>query len=147
MIYSDAHLQEIFDRTRVLAIVGASANPARPSHYVGQFLRRQGYRVIAVNSGLAGQQMFGEEVYASLGDIPKEIAVDFVDVFRRSDYVAQITDDALTHLPQLRTIWMQLGVIDEDAALKAEAAGIDVVMNRCPMIELPRLRRLGTDVG
>ncbi len=130
-------LRRILSETRVIALVGASANPDRPSHRVGWFLARHGYRVIPVNPGLAGQSLFGETVVARLSDIKE--AVDMVDIFRRSEEVGPVVDEALAALPSLRTVWMQLGVVNEAAAEAARARGVEVVMDRCPAIEIPRL--------
>lgn len=136
MTPSDDDLRRILTGSRVIALVGASANPDRPSHRVGWFLARQGYRVIPVNPGLAGQSLFGETVVARLEDLPPE--VDMVDIFRRSEEVGPVVDAALA-LPGLRTVWMQLGVVNEAAAEAARARGVEVVMDRCPAIEIPRL--------
>lgn len=137
MTLTDDKLRQIWTDTKVIACIGASPNPARPSHYVSQFLRERGYRVIPVNPGQAGAQLFGETVVATIADLPAE--VDMIDVFRNSAHVAGVVEAALAHLPALRTIWTQLGVQDDAAAAKARAQGIHVVQNRCPMIEIPRL--------
>ncbi len=137
MQYSDETFTDIFATTRVIAIVGASPKVERPSHYVGVFLQACGYRVIGVNPGQAGTEMFGEKVYASLSDI--DAPVDMIDIFRRSDHVGPIVEEALQVLPELRTVWMQLGVTHEAATRMAEAKGGRVVQNRCPKIEYPRL--------
>lgn len=137
MTPSDDDLRRILTETRVIALVGASANPDRPSHRVGWYLARRGYRVIPVNPGLAGQSLFGETVVARLSDIPG--GVDMVDIFRRSEEVGPVVADALAALPSLRTVWMQLGVVNEAAAEVARARGVEVVMDRCPAIEIPRL--------
>ncbi|APZ51641.1 CoA-binding protein [Salipiger abyssi] len=137
MSYSDAFLKEILARTRVIAVIGVSLNPVRPSYYVARYLSLRGYRVIGVNPGHAGAQLFGETVRGGIEDLPAE--VDMVDIFRRSEGVPPIVDAALEHLPNLRTIWMQIGVAHAEAAAKAEARGVDVVMNRCPKIEYQRL--------
>jgi predicted CoA-binding protein len=137
MHYSDAFLRQIFNTTKTIALVGASANPARPSHYVGQFLTKRGWRVIGVNPGLAGQSLYGETVYASLSDIPEP--VDMVDIFRRSEDVPPVVDEALSLPHKPAHIWMQIGVVHDGAAAKAEVQGLSVVMNRCPMVEVPRL--------
>ncbi|MDC0738829.1 CoA-binding protein [Cognatishimia sp. SS12] len=136
---SDQKLIEIFERTKTIAVVGFSMNPARPSHYVSAFLRDQGYRVIPVNPGHAGKEIWGETIRASLADI--DAPVQMVDIFRRPEAVPEVVEAALEHLKGLETIWMQLGVMHEGAAEIARAAGVDVVMNRCPKIEIPRLRR------
>jgi predicted CoA-binding protein len=135
----DALIREILTRTRKIALVGASPKPERPSHQVGEFLTLKGYTVIPVNPGQAGQTLFGETVRASLKDCPED--VDMVDIFRRSDEVMPVVEEALAELPNLKTIWMQIGVIDEEAAALARARGVDVVMNLCPKIEYPRLMR------
>lgn len=143
MAPDDRILTEILTTTRVIACVGASPDPDRPSHYVSRFLQAQGYRVIPVNPGLAGQRIFGEIAVARLSDIPPEAGVDMIDIFRRSDAVAGIVGEALTALPHLRTIWMQIGVRDAAAAARAEARGLWVVQDRCPKLEYPRL--IGSD--
>ncbi|HHL22929.1 MAG TPA: CoA-binding protein [Aliiroseovarius sp.] len=137
--YSDAYLKKILERTKVIACVGVSMNPARPSYFVARYLSLKGFRVIPVNPGHAGKQLFGETIVHDLAAIPKEAKVDMVDIFRRSEHVGPIVDAALAHLPDLRTVWMQIGVENEEAAEKARAAGCDVVMNRCPKIEYQRL--------
>lgn len=134
---SDADLRKILTTTKVIALVGWSPNSDRPSHRVANFLVAKGYRVIPVNPGQAGKMVLGETVRASLADITEH--VDMVDIFRRSEVVGTLVDDALLALPGLKTVWMQLGVVDEAAAIKARAAGVTVVMNRCPAIEIPRL--------
>lgn len=135
----DAAIAEILRETRVIAVVGFSANPLRPSHAVAEFLQRVGYRVIPVNPGLAGSRQLGETVWPDLASIPPDARVDMVDIFRQSVAVPGIVDEALATLPQLRTIWMQIGVVHPDAAARARGAGLRVVMNRCPKIEYPRL--------
>ncbi|MGY6632797.1 MAG: CoA-binding protein [Alkalilacustris sp.] len=133
----DAALRSILTRTRVIAMVGVSPDPVRPSHFVGRFLALRGYRVIPVNPGHAGRQLFGEEVRASLADCPAD--TDMIDIFRRSDAVGPIVTEALQRLPALRTVWMQIGVVNEAARAEAEARGLTVVMDRCPKIEYQRL--------
>ena len=137
---TDEQLNTIFDRTKTIAVVGFSMNPARASHYVAQFLYDQGYHVIPVNPGHAGKEIFGTTVRAALSDITEP--VDMVDVFRRSDAVMDVLEDALEALPGLQTFWTQLGVVNDAARGKAEAGGLAVVMDRCPKIEIPRLGRL-----
>jgi predicted CoA-binding protein len=146
MRYTDALLDDIFARTRTIAVVGLSPNPGRPSHGVARFLQANGYRVIPVNPGQAGATLLGETVYPDLASLPDVLGpVEMVDVFRRAEHAGGVVDAALAHLKHrgLRTIWMQLGVVDEAAAARAEAAGVTVIMDRCPAIELPRLRRAG----
>ncbi|WP_298494572.1 CoA-binding protein [uncultured Maritimibacter sp.] len=136
---TDDQIRDILSRTRIIALVGYSANATRASNSVARFLVAQGYRVIPVNPGLAGQTALGETVVASLADIPSDVEIDMVDIFRRSEDVPPVVEDALAHLPHLKTIWMQLGIVNEAAADQAHAKGIEVVMNRCPAIEIPRL--------
>ena len=133
--YSDAKLRRILSTVRTIAMVGASPNWNRPSYFVMKYLQGKGYRVIPVNPGTAGKEQLGETIYASLRDIPDKI--DMVDIFRASDQVGPIVDDAIAI--GAKVVWMQLGVRNDAAAEKAEAAGIEVVMNRCPKIEFGRL--------
>ncbi|WP_170390994.1 CoA-binding protein [Ruegeria arenilitoris] len=135
--YSDDFLRSVLKRTKVVAVVGVSMNPVRPSYYVARYLSLKGYRVIPVNPGHAGADLFGETVRASLSEISEP--VDMVDIFRRSEAVPPIVDEALAAFPDLRTIWMQIGVENAEAAAVAQARGVDVVMNRCPKIEYQRL--------
>jgi predicted CoA-binding protein len=137
MTETDARIARILQTTRVIALVGLSPKPERPSHEVGAFLADRGYRVIGVNPGIAGREMFGAPVAACVSEIDE--AVDMVDIFRRSDAVRPVVERALAALPGLRTVWMQLGVIDEGSAALARAQGVEVVMDRCPKIEYPRL--------
>lgn len=138
--YDDDVIAGVLKSTKTIALVGASPNPDRPSNRVMGFLLQRGYRVFPVNPGQAGKQILGQEVYASLADVPE--SVDMVDVFRASEYLDSVVDEALA-LDQLpKVIWAQLGVRDDQAAVKAEAAGIQVIMDRCPAIEYPRLARL-----
>ncbi|PKU26686.1 O-acetylhomoserine/O-acetylserine sulfhydrylase [Telmatospirillum siberiense] len=135
LVYSDAKLRRILSSVRTIAMVGASANWNRPSYFVMKYLQSKGYRVIPVNPGLAGQQLQGETVYARLADIPDP--VDMVDVFRAADAVPGIVEEAIAI--KARVVWMQLGVRHDAAAANAEAAGLEVVMDRCPKIEFGRL--------
>jgi predicted CoA-binding protein len=135
--YPDATIRDILQRVRTIALVGASANPGRPSFGVMRYLLSKGYRVIPVNPGLAGQDLLGQRVHAALRDIPGP--VDMVDIFRATDAVPGIVEEAIAI--GAKVVWMQLGVRHDAAAAKAEAAGIDVIMNRCPAIELERLER------
>lgn len=137
--YSDAYLREILTTTKVVAVVGVSPNLVRPSHYVARYLGLKGFTVIPVNPGHDGEEILGQRVYRDIASIPKDARVDMVDIFRRSEAVPAIVDEALEHLPDLRTIWMQIGVEHPEAAAKAEARGMRVVQNRCPKIEYQRL--------
>ncbi|EDZ44337.1 MAG: CoA-binding protein [Planktotalea sp.] len=137
MTYPDAFLTDILNRTKVVAVVGVSTNPVRPSYYVARYLGLKGYTVIPVNPVYAGGQLFGQIIRADLSEIDEPI--DMVDIFRRSEHVPAIVDEALEHLPNLKTIWMQIGVEHAEATAKAEAIGLDVVQNRCPKIEYQRL--------
>ena len=130
-------IASIARNTKVIAVVGLSPKPERPSHGVARFLQSRGYKVIPVNPGHAGQEILGEPVYATLSDIPADAGVDMVDIFRQSDAVPAIVNEALTALPDLRTVWMQIGVMHAGAAATAEAAGLTVIQNRCPKIEFP----------
>ncbi len=134
---TDRQIKDILTRTRVIAVVGVSANPVRPSYFVARYLRLKGFRVIPVNPGLAGQTLFGETARADISDCPPE--TDMVDIFRRPEQVPPIVDAALDHLPALRTVWMQIGVQHAEAAEKARTRSIDVIENRCPKIEYQRL--------
>src|SRR5579863_2483369 len=133
--YSDQQIRRILSTVRTIALVGASTNWNRPSYFVMKYLQGKGYRVIPVNPGQAGKDLLGERVYASLREIPEPI--DMVDVFRASDQVGPVVDDAIAI--GAKVVWMQLGVRNDAAAAKAEAAGLDVVMDRCPKIEYSRL--------
>jgi hypothetical protein len=135
--YTDAFLTDILRRTKTVAVVGVSMNQVRPSFYVARYLSLKGYNVIPVNPGHAGKELFGNTIQASLSDIRQP--VDMVDIFRRSEAVPPIVDEALDAFPNLGTIWMQIGVEHAEAAAKAQARGVDVVMNRCPKIEYQRL--------
>ena len=137
MTYSDTLLKDVLTRAKRIAVVGVSMNPVRPSYFVARYLKLKGFDVIPVNPGHAGEMLFGARVVAGLGDI--EGRVDMVDIFRRSDAVPPIVDEALDAFPDLQTIWMQIGVEHADAAAKAEARGVTVVQNRCPKIEYQRL--------
>ena len=141
-IHSDEELRAIFRATRTIACVGVSPNQIRPSYYVARYLSLKGFRVIPVNPVHAGKTLLGETVVPDLGSIPAAVGdIQMVDIFRRSDQVGPVVEDALAHLTArgLRTIWMQIGVVNEGAAARAEAAGLTVVMNRCPKIEFQRL--------
>ena len=135
ILYSDAQLRRILSSVQTIAMVGASSNWNRPSYFVMKYLQNKGYRVIPVNPGTAGQEHLGEKVYASLRDIPDKI--DMVDVFRASDAVGPIMDDAIAIGAKI--VWMQLGVRNDAAAAVGESAGLEVIQNRCPKIEFGRL--------
>jgi O-acetylhomoserine (thiol)-lyase len=133
--YSDAKIRRILADVRTIAMVGASTNWNRPSYFVMKYLQGKGYRVVPVNPSAAGQDLQGERVYASLRDIPDKI--DMVDIFRASDAVPPIVEDAIAI--GAKVVWMQLGIRNDEAAAHAEAAGLEVIMNRCPKIEFGRL--------
>lgn len=149
---SDEQLKTILRGTKTVAVVGVSTNPVRASYFVARYLHYRGYRIIPVNPGHAGKTLFGEKIIASLADIPDEIRVDMVDIFRRPEHVPAIVDEALANLlPDLQTIWMQFGIRHEEAAEKARSAGLNVVQDRCPKIEYQRLfgelRKAGFNTG
>jgi predicted CoA-binding protein len=133
--YPDAFLADLLSRTRTIAVVGASPRPERPSHRVMAYLQRRGYRTIPVNPNAAGQLILGERCLARLAEVA--LAIDLVDVFRRSTAAGGVVDEAIA--ARAKAVWMQLGVRDDEAAARAEAHGLAVVMNRCPAIEIPRL--------
>lgn len=135
--YSTDYIRDILQSVKTIALVGASANELRPSYFVMKYLIDKGYEVIPVNPGLAGQQILGQRVYASLKDVPKP--VDMVDVFRNSEAAGPVTDEALALEPRPSVIWMQLSVRNDEAAARAEAQGVKVVMNRCPKMEYGKL--------
>ncbi len=135
--YDASFIRNILGSVKTIALVGASPKPERPSHGVMGFLLRKGYHVIPVNPGLAGKQIHGQTVYATLADIPEPI--DMIDVFRAPEYLGEVVDAALALNPLPKVIWGQLGVRDDRAAERAQAAGIDMVMDRCPAIEYPRV--------
>ncbi|WP_417247052.1 MULTISPECIES: CoA-binding protein [Celeribacter] len=134
---TDADITRILKDTKVIALVGASAKPERPSHRVGNFLVSKGYKVIPVNPGQAGKTLFGETCVASLSEITEP--VDMVDIFRRAEELGAVVDEALHALTGLKYVWMQLDLVNEKAAALARAQGAEVVMDRCPAIEIPRL--------
>ncbi|AWK87229.1 CoA-binding protein [Azospirillum thermophilum] len=133
--YSDAFLKEVLGGVKSIAVVGASADPVKASYFVMKYLRDKGYRIIPINPKLAGQTILDLPVYAALKDLPEP--PDMVDVFRNSAAAAGVTDEAIA--AGARVVWMQLGVRNDEAAAKAEAAGLTVVMDRCPKMEIQRL--------
>jgi predicted CoA-binding protein len=135
--YDDGYIRGILNTVKTIAVVGVSANPSRPSYFVFKYLLERGYRMIPVNPGLAGQYLLGRPAHATLLDIPEP--VDMADLFRASQHVLPIVEQALQMQPRPRVIWMQLGVRNDRAAALAEANGLKVVMNRCPKIEYGRL--------
>ncbi len=135
--YSDAHLKQILTGTRSIAVVGVSTNPVRPSNYVARYLGLKGFRVHPVNPASAGDMLYGAKVVGSLADVNEP--VDMVDIFRRPEFVPAIVDEAIDVFPDLKAIWMQIGIEHPEAAAKAEARGITVIQNRCPKIEYQRL--------
>ncbi len=139
MQYSDEFIAAILTESTTLAMVGASANTSRPSYFAMKYLLGKGYTVHPVNPGLAGQTLLGQTVYARLDDVPAPVGI--VDIFRGSDAALEVVRDAIRLKDKLavKTVWMQLGVVNEEAAREAEAAGLKVVMNRCPKIEYGRL--------
>ncbi|PID36867.1 MAG: CoA-binding protein [Rhodobacterales bacterium] len=137
--YSDDFIRDILSETKTVALVGYSEKPERASNKVANFLADKGYRVIAVNPGLAGQAFRGEPIVGSLAEIPEGEPVDMVDIFRRSEAVGPVVDAALAHLSGLKTVWMQVGIENAEAQAAAEAKGVKVVQDRCPKIEHPRL--------
>src|SRR5450759_4969005 len=137
--YSDAQIRAVLERVRTIAMVGASSNWNRPSYFVMKYLQGKGYRVIPVNPGNAGQQLLGETVYAALRDIPLDLVgpIDMVDVFRPAAEAPGIVEDAIAIGAPV--VWMQLGIRHDEAAARGEAAGLEIIMNRCPKIEFGRL--------
>lgn len=133
LITTDTDLKRLFENVRTIAVVGCSPKPERPGHYVAKYLQELGYRVIPVNPGQT--EILGEKCYASLRDIPEP--VDMVDCFRRAEDIPPIVEDAIA--VGAKYLWMQLGIVNDAAAQRAMAAGIEVVMDRCPKIDYPRL--------
>lgn len=132
---SDQEIAELLAGSRTIAMIGASDRPDRPSYGVMRFLQNQGYRVIPVNPQITGEHVHGEYVWRELAQIGEPI--DIVDIFRRPQAAGEAVDEAIA--AGAKAVWMQLGVVNEEAAARAEAAGLKVVMNRCPKIEISRL--------
>jgi uncharacterized protein len=135
--YPADYIRDILRSVRVIALVGASDNIVRPSYFVMKYLIDKGYRVIPVNPGLAGKEILEQRVYGSLAEIPEPL--DMVDIFRNSQAAGKIVDEAIALKQKPKVIWMQLGVRNDEAASRAEAQGIKVVMNRCPKMEYGKL--------
>jgi predicted CoA-binding protein len=135
--YADSYIRGILNTVKSIAMVGISPKDNRPSYFAFKYLLERGYRMIPVNPGHAGKEILGQKVYARLADIPEP--VDMVDIFRAPQYAVPIVAEALALAPRPQVIWMQLGVRNDEAAATAEAAGLKVVMNRCPKIEYGRL--------
>ncbi|MBD9550746.1 CoA-binding protein [Pantoea sp. PNT01] len=132
---NDQTIRDVLTRTQRIALVGASDRPERPSYGVMKYLLDQGYDVIPVSPKLAGKTVLGQQVYASLADVPG--GIDMVDVFRNSEAAWGVAQEAIA--VGAKTLWLQLGVINEQAAVLAQDAGMTVIMDRCPKIEIPRL--------
>jgi len=137
--YSDALIARILRSVKTIAMLGASPNEVRPSYFAMKYLTEKGFKVIPVNPGAVGKEILGQKVYSTVSDLPAP--VDMVDVFRNSEAAGPITDEVIANKERLgvKVLWMQLGVINEEAAKRAEAAGLTVIMNRCPKIEFGRL--------
>src|SRR5437870_5669925 len=135
--YADSYVRGILNTVKSIAMVGISPKDNRPSYFAFKYLGERGYNMIPVNPGQAGKEILGRKVYARLADIPEP--VDMIDVFRAAQYAPQIVAEALALKARPQVIWMQLGVRNDEAAATAEAAGLKVVMNRCPKIEYGRL--------
>lgn len=134
-LIQDRDIAELLESARTIAVIGASDRPSRPSYGVMKFLQDWGYRVIPINPQITGEHVLGEFVWRELAQVG--VPIDIVDIFRRPEAVAEAVDQAI--FARANAVWMQIGVVNEEAALKAEAAGLKVVMDRCPKIEIPRL--------
>lgn len=135
---NDERLSRLFEETRTIAVIGASTSSAKPAHSVPLYLQRQGYRVLPVNPAASGQELFGEPVTAAVAEL--KTAVDLVNVFRRSEDVPAHLPDILAMNPLPKVVWLQLGIRNDPVARALEAAGIDVVQDRCIKVEHARLR-------
>ena len=136
-IYSDQYLSKILNENKTIASVGVSLNPIRPSYFVSRYLSRRGYAIIPVNPAYAGQIVWGNLAYSQISQIIQDI--DMVQIFRKSEAVPEIVEDAIIHLPNLKTIWMQIGVMHADAAKTAREHDLEVIQNLCPKMEHQRL--------
>lgn len=152
--YPDSHLRDVLSRIKTIAAVGVSVNQVRPSYYVARYLHMRGYNVLPVNPVYAGQRVFGQRVYKALRTIPKKHdPIQMVEIFRKSEDAGHVVDEALDVLLDrgLEVIWMQIGVVNEAAAKRARAKGIEVLMNVCPKMEHQRiggeLRNAGFNTG
>lgn len=134
---SDELLRKVLIEAKSFACVGVSPNPVRPSHYVARFLSRRGYKVLPINPGQVGNSLFGEPFLGDLSDI--EGGADVIDIFRRPEAVPQIVEAALSMTPLPKVIWLQIGVVHEEAAARATDAGLTVIQDRCPKLEYQRL--------
>lgn len=139
MSATDILIQKILTETKIIACVGMSIKPTRPSFYVSKYLNEQGYHVIPVNPVYQGEVLLDEAVRESITAIEPDIHVDMIDIFRRREDVLPVVEEALARFPNLRSIWMQLGISNSEAADVARARGVDVIQNRCPKIEYSRL--------
>ena len=139
LIYDDIQMRRVLREVRTIAMVGASPNWVRPSNFAMKYLQGKGYRVIPLNPGQAGKEILGERCYAIVAEIPD--TVDMIDIFRNSEAAGAIVDDVLpiASEKQIKVIWMQIGIRNDNAAARAEAAGLTVIMDRCPKIEYGRL--------
>jgi len=137
--YPDSLIARILRSVKTIAMVGASPNEMRPSYFAMKYLLDKGFKIVPVNPAVAGKEILGQKAYASVSDLPPP--VDMVDIFRNSEAAGPITDEVIANRDRLgvKVLWMQLGVINEEAAKRAEAAGLTVIMNRCPKIEYGRL--------
>ena len=137
--YDDAHMRRILREVRTIAMVGASPNWVRPSNFAMKYLQGKGYKVIPLNPGQAGKEILGEPCYANVAEIPG--TVDMIDIFRNSEAAGAVVNDVLPIASEkkIRVIWMQLGIRNDNAAARAKAAGLTVIMDRCPKIEYGRL--------
>ncbi|MEM7644587.1 MAG: CoA-binding protein [Pseudomonadota bacterium] len=134
---SDDLLRDVLTQARTFACVGVSPNPVRPSHYVGRYLSLKGYRVVPVNPGHVGTELFGVSVVGDLAEI--EEPVDVLDVFRRPEVVPGLVEEALAALPGLSCVWLQIGIVSPEAEAMCDAAAVTIIQNRCPKIEYQRL--------